>query len=154
MRLLSVSNLVATEAKYHSSCRTKFEKTLRSHSTPECPTLEKKMAPFLSVCHKLEEEIELTSEFHKGMEQLGDDIYSVKMTKAKLIDKYGNSIRFVNRRNRSNIIPLENVRYTFCKILKHTYTCIILYYIILYYIIFRHKLPLLKFLMCLPEISF
>ena len=98
MRFLRVSDLVAAEAKYHSSCRTSY--------------IRKKMAPFLYMCHKLEEGIELytVTESHKGMEQFGDDIYSVKMTKAKLIDKYGNSIRFVNRRNRSDIILLENVR--------------------------------------------
>ena len=83
-----------------------------SKSTPGRPTSEGKMISFLAMCLKLENEMDLytLTEFHEAMKKLGKEVYSVKVTKNKLFEKYGSSIRFVNRRNRSDII-LENLRY-------------------------------------------
>ena len=39
----------------------------------------------------------LKKDFHEAMQKLGDDVYSVKMTKIKLKEKYGDSLQFVNR---------------------------------------------------------
>ena len=117
MPLLSANDLVAAEAKYHSSCRTSFENSQPSKSTPGRPTSEGKMISFLTMCLKLENEMDLytLTEFHEAMKKLVKEVYSVKMTKIKLFEKYGSSIRFVNRRNRSDIILLENLS---CIILK------------------------------------
>ena len=43
------------------------------------------------------------------MQKLGDNVYSVKMTKIKLKEKYRDSLQFVNREGRSEIILLENI---------------------------------------------
>jgi hypothetical protein len=122
MRILNVNDLVAPEAKYHKSCRTNFENVAPTHPTPGRPASQKKMGAFLAMCQKLEDEMHLytVAEFHEAMKKLSedDDVYSARMTKTKLVDKYGSSIRFVNRRNRSDIILLENVRYIYLHFLR------------------------------------
>ena len=45
----------------------------------------------------------------KKPHKLGDNIYSVKMTKIKLKEKYGDSLQFVNREGRGDIILLDNI---------------------------------------------
>ena len=115
MRLLSVSDLVAAEAMYHKSCRSRFENPPSSYLTPGRPTSEGKMKTFLAMCEKFEDDMEVYTllEFHESMSMLGTEIYSMKMTKEKLKEKYGASIRFVQRGNRSDIILLENIRFFF-----------------------------------------
>ena len=117
MRLLNVSDLVAPEAKYHKWCRSNFENLPPTHSTPGRPTSQMKMDAFRVMCQKLEDGMDLytVAEFHEAMKKIkdGEDVYSIRTTKTKLMDKYGSSIRFVSRRNRSDIILLENVRYIF-----------------------------------------
>ena len=44
------------------------------------------------------------------MQKLGDGVYSVKMTKLKLKERFGDSLQFVNREERNNIILLDNIR--------------------------------------------
>ena len=48
--------------------------------------------------------------FQESMQKLGDGVYSVKMTKIKLKERFGDSLQFVNREERSNIILLDNIR--------------------------------------------
>ena len=48
--------------------------------------------------------------FQESMQKLGDSVYSVKMTKIKLKERFGDSLQFVNIEERSNIILLENIR--------------------------------------------
>ena len=73
MRLLSVSDLVAAEAKYYKSCRSSFKNLPSSHLTPGCPTSEEKMNVFLSMCPKSEDEIDIytLTEFHEAIAKLG-----------------------------------------------------------------------------------
>ena len=58
----------------------------------------------------MEDECELytVKDFQEAMQKLGDDIRSVKMTKIKLKERYGDSLQFVNREGRSDIILLDN----------------------------------------------
>ena len=53
-RLLSVSDLVATEGRYHVLCRTRFENPLSKYLTPGRPTCRKKMTRFNYMCELLE----------------------------------------------------------------------------------------------------
>lgn len=59
----------------------------------------------------MEDECELytVKDFQEAMQKLGDDVYSVKMTKIKLKERYGDSLQFVNREGRSDIILLDNI---------------------------------------------
>ena len=43
------------------------------------------------------------------MQKLGDDVYFVKMIKIKLKERYGDSLQFVNREGRSDIMLLDNI---------------------------------------------
>ena len=47
----------------------------------------------------MEDECELHTikDFQETMQKLGDDVYSVKMTKIKLKERYGDSLQSVNR---------------------------------------------------------
>nr|XP_047140552.1 uncharacterized protein LOC124815795 [Hydra vulgaris] len=49
------------------------------------------------------------------MMSISDDVYSIKMTKMKLKEVYGESLRFVKREGRSNIILLDSVRDILCE---------------------------------------
>ena len=63
------------------------------------------------MCDKMEDEWELNTvkDFQEAMQKLGDDVYSVKMIKIKLKERYGDSLQFVNREGRSGIILLDNI---------------------------------------------
>ena len=118
MMLLSISDSVAAEAKYHKSCISSFENSPSTRLTPGRPTSEEKMSVFLSMCRKFEDAMEIYTlrEFHEFMSKLGTAVYSLKMTKETLKEKYGASTRFVQKGNRSDIILFENIRffYLFC----------------------------------------
>ena len=43
------------------------------------------------------------------MQKLGDNVYSLKTTKLKLKERYGDSLQYVNREGRSHIILLDNI---------------------------------------------
>lgn len=109
-RLITVSDLVAAEARYHVACRTNFENPTPEYKTPGRPVSSKKMELFVKACEEfLENDFELhtVSEFHDLMGTLGDDIYTVKMTQLKLKEKYQCSIQLVSREGKSNIILLD-----------------------------------------------
>ena len=110
-RLLNVSDLVAAEAKYHIACRTNFENPLPKNKTSGRPVSTEKMTLFNEACKQLEDDVELytVSEFYNMMSKLGNDTYTLKMTQAKLQEKYGESIRLVTREGKSNIILLDRV---------------------------------------------
>ena len=117
-RLLSCSDLVAAEARYHIACRTNFENPLPEYQTPGRPISSTKMELFEKACKEfLEYDIELhtVTEFHNLMSTLGDDIYTVKMTQIKLIEKYKDSIQLVERDGKSNIILLDRAADILCE---------------------------------------
>ena len=66
------------------------------------------------MCQKPEDEMEVytLTEFHKAMSKLGTEVYSLKMTKEKRKEKYGASILFVQRENRSDITLFENIQFS------------------------------------------
>ena len=43
------------------------------------------------------------------MQKLGNDVYFVKMIKIKLKERYGDSLQFLNKEGRSDIILLDNI---------------------------------------------
>ena len=55
------------------------------------------------MCEKMEEDSELYTikEFHDAMQKERDDVNSLKITKIKLKEKYGDSVQFVSREGRS-----------------------------------------------------
>ena len=63
------------------------------------------------MCDKMEDQCELYTikDFQEAMQKLGDDVYSIKMTKIKLKERYWDSLQFVNREGRSDIILLDNI---------------------------------------------
>ena len=73
MMLLSISDSVAAEAKYHKSCISSFENSPSTRLTPGRPTSEEKMSVFLSMCRKFEDAMEIYTlrEFHEFMSKLG-----------------------------------------------------------------------------------
>ena len=109
-RLITVSDLVAAEARYHVACRTNFENPTPEYKTPGRPVSSRKMELFVKACEEfVENDLELytVAEFHNLMATLGDNIYTVKMTQIKLKEKYKNSIQLVSREGKSNIILLN-----------------------------------------------
>ena len=60
---------------------------------------------------KMEHECELyaVEDSQETMQKLGDNVYSVKITKIKLKERYGDSLKFVHREGRSDIL-LDNIR--------------------------------------------
>ena len=50
--------------------------------------------------------------FHEAMSKRGTEVYSLKMTKEKRKGKYEVSIGIVQRRNRSDIILFESIRFS------------------------------------------
>ena len=116
-RLLGVSDLVAAEAKYHVSCRIKFENPLPEYATPGRPISSTKTILFENACKILEDDMELytVTEFHELMSKLGDDVYSVKITQMKLKEKYKESMRLVTREGKSNIILLNRTAKILCE---------------------------------------
>ena len=108
-RLLTINDLVAAEGRYHKACRSKFENPLPKFPTPGRPKCFSKMEIFDEACEKLENDDDLytVSDFHTMMSKLGNDVYSVKMTLAKLKEKYGDSMWLVSREGKSDIIFLD-----------------------------------------------
>ena len=53
-------------------------------------------------------EVYTVKDFQEAMQKLGDNVYSVKMRKIKLKEGYGDSLQFLNREGRSDII-LDNI---------------------------------------------
>ena len=63
------------------------------------PPSSDKLTAFNTMCDKMEGECELHTikDFQEATQKLGDDVYSVKMTKIKLKERYGDSLQSVNR---------------------------------------------------------
>ena len=62
------------------------------------------------MCEVLEDDMNLYTikEFQETMESQNEEVYSVKMTKIKLQEKYRENIQFVNRSGKSDIILLNH----------------------------------------------
>ena len=54
-------------------------------------------------------EVYTAKDFKEAIQKLGDNVYSVKITKIKLKERYGDSLQCVNREGRSDIILLDNI---------------------------------------------
>ena len=113
-RLLGISNFVATEAWYHSACRSSFESPLPKKSLKSCPISTDKIAAFESICIILEDEIELftLSEFQAKMEEQQENVYSPLMMKKEWQEKYWEEINFLSRNGKLDIIIPSNISST------------------------------------------
>lgn len=113
-QLLSVNDLVAAEARYHISCRLKFEKSPTNLPTGR-PIEGMKHGNFEKACIVMENDMELytVNEFHKLMLEIANendsDVYSLRMVQSKLTQKYGSSLTLITRQGKSNIIMLDRV---------------------------------------------
>ena len=89
-RLLSVCDLVAAEARYYPVYRSNFKNRLLKHTSRDGPSSTEKLESFETVCTFLEDEMELMTlaEFQTMMEKQNTNVYSVKMTRIKLKEKY------------------------------------------------------------------
>ena len=87
----SISDLVAAERRYHTSCRSSFENPIPKYASRRRPPSSDKLTAFNTMCDKMKNECELYTikEFQEAMQKQGDDVYSVKMTKIKLKERYG-----------------------------------------------------------------
>ena len=110
-RLLSSSDLVAAEARYHKKCRSTFENPVKIYSSKGRPKSFAKSEAFETSCKELEESMELFTikEFQEKMENTFEEVYSQKQTKRELEMKYKEDIQFVSRSGKSDIIMLSGV---------------------------------------------
>ena len=108
-RLLSVNDLVAAEARYHISCRTKFENPLPEYATPGRLVSLSKTVLFEKACEVMENDMNIytVSEFHTLMSKNDDDVYTPRMVKMKLKQKYKECVKFATRDGKSDIILLD-----------------------------------------------
>ena len=113
--LLSVNDLIAAEARYHVSCRLKFEKPSPKNVATGRPIESVKQEHFDKACLIMERDMELytVNELHKLMLEIANgnesNIYSIRMIHSKLTQKYGSALTLVTRQGKSNIIMLDRV---------------------------------------------
>ena len=107
--LLSVNYLAAAEAQYHLYCRTKFENPLPKYATPRRPGSLSKTTLFEKACEVMGNDMNLctVSEFYALMSKSGDDVYTPRMVKMKLKQKYKECVKFATRDGKSDIILLD-----------------------------------------------
>ena len=79
------------EGRYHISCCSSFGNPIPKYVSCGRPPSADKLTAFNTMCDKMEDECELytVKEFQEAMQVLGDDVYSVKMAKIKLKERYG-----------------------------------------------------------------
>ena len=106
-----MTQLLSKEGRYDTSCHSSFEKIVPNHVSQGRPTSSDKLAAFSARCDKMEDDSELYTIklFHDIMQKEGHDVYSQKITKVKVKEKCGDSLQFVNREGRINIILLHYV---------------------------------------------
>ena len=116
-RVLSCSDFIAAEARYHESCRNRFnlscQKTMMSPGTRGWPVNSAQQQHFETLCEWLETEGELHTlkEIHQQLTLIADsdEVYSEKSIKRKLQEKYGNEITFNELDGRCNVACLSKV---------------------------------------------
>ena len=81
-RLLSVCDFVAAEARYHKSCRSRFENLPKKYSSKGRPKSTAQVDAFEKSCKELEESMQLftVKEFQEKMENQFEEVYSQKQT--------------------------------------------------------------------------
>ena len=109
IRALDCHDFVAAEARYRLPCHGDFTTGKRlSTATPGRSVASESLNNFNRVCEWLESEAELYSvvEVHTKMTEIadGEDVYGTKWLKAKLPQKYGDSIYFAEISDRSDVV--------------------------------------------------
>ena len=115
-RVLSCSDFVAAEARYHERCRDLFNlkanlNTAHTERGRPIPEITKKA--FDDLCDWLEREGELHTliELEDKLKELSqsNDVYSTKTIQRKLIEKYGANICISEVKGRRNVVCLKNI---------------------------------------------
>ena len=101
IRLLSVNDLVAVEAPYHIY---PVEQNFKIR-----PVSLSKTALYKKACEVMENDVSLytVSEFQALIYKSGDDVYTPRMVKMKLKQKYKECVKFATRDGKSDIILLD-----------------------------------------------
>ena len=125
MRLLSVIDLSAANAKYHPKCKVSFESeekkiegsNMHSSSVPSMsasgrPVIKTQEEIFALICVRMEntEDLFTIKDFSDGMEEYGKS-YCPKTIKYKLKSKYGNSVSFDEKPRQSAFVVLDMVKH-------------------------------------------
>lgn len=117
-RVLDCHDLVAAEARYHTTCIERFSlkvnKTRSNLTSPGRPVSSSGQKHFDAVCEWLETEAEVysLSEIHRKMIELAglnDDVYSKSWLETKLIAKYGEHIVFVKAAGKSSVVCFKGM---------------------------------------------
>ena len=118
-RVLNTIDLVQVEARYHPCCMRSFLHGYDMHTSGKSadakklgrPENDKQSQAFEKVCDWLETELEPRSiqKIHSKMAEMadGDDVYTVKRMKQKLVERYNESISF-SKQGREKIVCLDN----------------------------------------------
>ena len=79
---LSITDLVAAKGRYHTR-RINFENPIPKHASLGRSPSSGKLTTFKIICDQTEDDFKLytVKQLHGGMEKLGHDVYSSKMTK-------------------------------------------------------------------------
>ena len=121
LRVGSCNDLVAVEARYHTSCIITFvnpEKTFyhgenKSNGVSGRPTENEKQSHFEQLCEWMEQEAECytVKELHEKMIELADSptVYTTKWLKRKMIEKYDQHVFFAEMKGRPDVVCLKNV---------------------------------------------
>ena len=119
LRVGACNDLVAVEARYHTSCRVTFFNLLRQFH-PGAVTVKKgrpaedeKVYYFDQLCEWMEQEAECYTikELHTRMMEIAncETVYSTKWLKRKLMDRYEEHVFFAELKGRSNVVCLKNL---------------------------------------------
>ena len=113
-RLGNITDLVAEEAVYHSSCSVKFFSEQASSSKSQGrPENSQMQIGFDKLCTWLENESQLLTleDLHGKMLEFsnGADVYGVKRIKQKLMDKYRERVFFAEISSRNNVVCFRNM---------------------------------------------
>ena len=114
-RLLTCTDLVAAEARYHCDCRMGFKRTQEdTNSTPGRPPDHDKNIYFEAACSWLESqtEIQTVSEVYEHMLEIAgseENVYSAKWLKTKLKERYGDHVSFTEEEGKHSKICFSNM---------------------------------------------
>ena len=110
IRLLSVTDLVAVQARYHTNCRRSFEKNLESENSGR-PKSSYKIEAFDFMRDKIEnlEKIYTLKEFSDGMIEHSGESYANNWIKNKLTENYGKNISIIETTGNSSLIVLDKM---------------------------------------------
>lgn len=111
-RIRYVSDLVASDGRYHQSCMKKFLVPVRTKETAGRPQNENVTAAFEHICNHIESnKEECQFSMREILSNFQGNIPSEKILKKRLLDKYGNDVIISTGKNRQPVICFKNTGY-------------------------------------------